>query len=237
MRKWRIFRLSLIIAAGLFVSTDSYAFLDFLFGPNIDFDPKTVNSLTYAQLSGSKNTLDPQVFNIGLKAYSCANKKGLGNKSILTIIDYSKPSSQPRMWVIDLARKKVKYQELVAHGKNSGELVPTHFSNSINSLQSSIGVYKTAVTYYGKDGYSLRLQGLEKGYNNNAMSRAVVVHGADYVSQDMIHRYGEIGRSWGCPAVSQNMLKPTINTIKGGTLVVAYYPDHSWLKESSFLHC
>jgi hypothetical protein len=235
--KLRSLILSAATMATMLVSANSYAFMDWLFGPGINFNPKDVNGLTYDQLSGNKSQLDPQVFNLGLKAYSCANKRGLEDKPVLTIIDYSKPSSQPRMWVIDLAHKKVKYQELVAHGKNSGELVPTHFSNSSNSLESSIGVYKTAYTYTGKNGYSLRLQGLEQGYNSNAMSRAVVIHGADYVSQDMIQKYGEIGRSWGCPAVSKNMLKPTINTIKGGTLVFAYYPDRSWLRQSSFLHC
>lgn len=235
--KLRSLILSSATMTTLLVSANSYAFLDWLFDSDANFNPKDVNGLTYDQLSGSKNQLDPQVFDLGVKAYTCANKRGLESKPVLTIIDYSKPSSQPRMWIIDLAHKKVKYEELVAHGKNSGELVPTHFSNSVNSLESSIGVYKTAYTYYGKDGYSLRLQGLEKGYNSNAMSRAVVIHGADYVSQDMIHKYGEIGRSWGCPAVSENMLKPTINTIKGGTLVFAYYPDRSWLKQSSFLHC
>lgn len=219
-------------------ASNSYAFwLTDMFSPMPTFNQQSLNGLTFSQLSGNKSNLDPKVFNLGLTAYGCANKRGIEDKPILTIIDYSKPSSEPRMWVIDLARKKVKYQELVAHGKNSGELVPTHFSNSPNSLESSIGVYKTAYTYYGKNGYSIRLQGLEKGYNSNAMSRAVVIHGANYVSEDMVHKYGELGKSWGCPAVSKKMLAPTINTIKGGTLVFAYYPDHSWLRSSSFLHC
>jgi hypothetical protein len=222
---------------GLLFSVNSYAFFDSYYaGSPINFEPQAVNGITYSELSGSKSDLDPNVFNLGLKAYSCAAKRGVGKKPVLTIIDYSKPSNEPRMWVIDLAHKKVKYQELVAHGKNSGDLVPKHFSNSVNSLASSIGVYKTANTYFGKDGYSLRLQGLEPGYNSNAMRRAVVIHGADYVSQNAA-RYGSIGRSWGCPAVSKDMIKPTINTIKDGTLVFAYYPDHSWLRESSYLHC
>lgn len=224
---------------GLLFSANTYAFFDSFYTPSssVNFEPKAVNGLTYSELSGSKGELDPTVFNLGLKAYSCAAKRGVNNKPVLTIIDFSKPSNEPRMWVIDLAHKKVKYQELVAHGKNSGDLVPKHFSNSVNSLASSIGVYKTANTYFGKDGYSLRLQGLEPGFNSNAMRRAVVIHGADYVSQSEVRNYGTIGRSWGCPAVSKDMLKPTINTIKDGTVVFAYYPDHSWLRESSYLHC
>lgn len=226
-----------IATAGFLISSSSYAFMDWMFGSTINLDPKTLSGLTYDDLSGTKNQLDPGVFNLGLKAYSCASKRGYQTKPVFTIIDYSKPSSEPRMFVIDLAHKKVKYQELVAHGKNSGDLVPNRFSNTANSLESSIGLYKTAFTYYGKNGYSLRLQGLEEGYNTNAMSRAVVIHGADYVNQDLVQKYGEIGRSWGCPAVSKQMLKPTINSIKGGTLVFAYYPDRSWLRQSSFLHC
>ncbi|NNM58901.1 MAG: murein L,D-transpeptidase catalytic domain family protein [Legionellales bacterium] len=229
--------LTTITISSLLISGSSYAFMDWLFGSSITLDSETMNGLKYEDLSGSKNKLDPSVFNLGLKAYSCATKRGYQTKPVFTIIDYSKPSSEPRMFIIDLAHKKVKYQELVAHGKNSGDLVPKHFSNSANSLESSIGLYKTAFTYYGKNGYSLRLQGLEAGYNTNAMSRAVVIHGADYVNEDLVRKYGEIGRSWGCPAVSKDMLKPTINSIKGGTLVFAYYPDRSWLRESSFLHC
>lgn len=237
MKTLRSFILTIAAITGMLVSVNSYAFMDWLFGSNIKFDPKMVNGLTYEQLSGSKDQLSPEVFNLGLKAYSCANKRGIEKKPMLTIIDYSKPSSQPRMWIIDLSRKKVKYQELVAHGQNSGDLIPDHFSNSENSLESSIGVYKTAFTYYGRDGYSLRLQGLEEGYNSNAMARAIVIHGADYVSPDRVRKTGVLGRSWGCPAVSKKMLKPTINNIKDGTLVFAYYPDRSWLHQSSFLHC
>ncbi len=226
-----------IASVGLMASANSYAFwgLDDLVGSSSSgkFDTKTVNTLTYDKLAGNKSQLNPKVFDLGMKAYTCASKRGVAQKPVLTIIDYSKPSSQPRMWVIDLAKKKVKYQQHVAHGKNSGDLYAKHFSNKSNSLASSLGVYQTASTYNGKNGYSLRLQGLEPGFNNNAMSRAVVIHGANYVDD----RSGRVGRSWGCPAVSKKMLKPTINTIKGGSLVFAYYPDSSWLRRSSYLHC
>ncbi len=136
---------------------------------------------------------------------------------ILTIIDYTLPSTQKRFFVINLHTGKLIFQEYVAHGKNSGENYAVSFSNEVGSLKSSVGVFRTGDTYIGKHGYSLRLTGLEKGKNDNASKRDIVIHGASYVSEDFIRRYGRLGRSWGCPALPVDKVRAIIDTIKGGT--------------------
>lgn len=187
-------------------------------------------------LKSQADNIDEKVLRLSLIAYVNARRHGLDNKSILTVIDYSKPSHERRLWVFDLKRGRTLYNTWVSHGKNSGQIYATSFSNTPGSLKSSIGVYKTAETYVGNEGYSLRLSGLEPGFNSNAYSRDVVVHGAWYVSPATIKRYGAIGRSWGCPAVDKTLSTPLINTIKGNTVVVAYYPDRYWLSHSRFLN-
>ena len=142
---------------------------------------------------------------------------------ILTVIDYQLPSSKPRFWVIDLIQKKILYQEYVAHGRNTGMKFAKKFSNTQNSKQTSLGVFRTLGTYLGKHGYSLRLQGLQKGVNDNAFKRAIVMHGADYVSESFLKKHGRLGRSWGCPALDRRVSKKIIETIKGGTYLFAYY--------------
>lgn len=159
----------------------------------------------------------------------------LKNKQILSIIDFSIPSRQKRLWIIDLARKELLFHELVAHGKNSGGDMPTSFSNVPNSNQSSIGFYVTSNTYYGKHGLSLRLQGKEKGYNDNAMRRAIVMHGANYVNEGIVKSLGRLGRSFGCPSVRQEVYKPIINKVKEGSCLFIYYPDTAYLQKSNYL--
>ena len=183
------------------------------------------------------STLNPKVLQLAEKAFYCANKRGLVNKPVLTIIDYSEPSSQKRLWVIDMAKAKVKFNELVAHGQGSGGATATKFSDSQNSLASSLGVFVTKQPYIGHNGISLRIQGLEPGINDHALQRNVVFHGADYVSEAIAESQGRVGRSWGCPALARDQAKATINEIQGGSLVFAYYPDKHWLKDSSFLSC
>jgi len=181
-----------------------------------------------------------KVLHRALEAYLCAVRvRGIKDpKKVLTIIDYSLPSNTKRMWVIDLKRKKVLYFTLVAHGKLTGDGGKAlRFSDRPHSLQSSIGLFRTGSTYYGHDGYSLRIKGLEKGFNDTAEDRHVIIHGAWYVSRNMIKRYGTIGRSWGCPALDEKIVKPVIDTIKDGTLLFIYYPDPKWLKTSTFLQC
>ncbi len=183
------------------------------------------------------STLNPKVLQLAEKAFYCARKRGVVNKQFLTIIDYSQPSTKKRLWVIDMTKFKIKFNELVAHGSGSGANIPTKFSDTTNSHQSSLGVFVTKNTYIGHNGLSLRMQGLEPGVNSHALQRDVVFHGADYVSEAAAQSQGRIGRSWGCPALARNKAKDTINTIQGGSLVFAYYPDPSWLKKSAFLSC
>lgn len=175
------------------------------------------------------------VLRLSLKAYLKAKQEGFVTKPILTVIDYTKPSSQKRMWVFDLTKGTTLFNTWVSHGKNSGEINATSFSNMPGSLKSALGVFVTGQTYFGKNGYSLHMRGLEKGINNNAYTRSIVIHGASYVNPDIIRRYGRIGRSWGCPAVSPRLSKPIIDTIKNDSLIFAYYPDQHWLSKSKFL--
>jgi hypothetical protein len=173
---------------------------------------------------------------MSLVAYLNARHKGLPVKHLVTIIDYSKASSERRLWVIDLRNAKVLFNTWVSHGRNSGKINPTSFSNVTGSLKSSLGVFLTTKTpYIGSNGYSLRLIGLENGINDKALQRAIVFHGAWYANPDVIKKYGFLGRSWGCPAVSEDTIRPLINAIKDQTLVFVYYPDQHWLNHSTFL--
>lgn len=199
---------------------------------------ETFGSSAWAQkefqlLKSQARNIDDKVLRLSLTAYQNARKHGYGGKQILTVIDYSKRSTEKRLWVFDLKKNRALYNTWVSHGKNSGLAEATSFSNSNGSLKSSIGIFQTANAYMGKNGYSLRVHGLERGVNDNAYSRAIVIHGAAYANAASIN--GRMGRSWGCPAVPQNMAKPIINTIKEKSLVFAYYPDRSWLSRSAFL--
>ena len=180
--------------------------------------------------------LNPHIVKLAIKAFSSAQVSGVHiTKPILTIIDYTLPSTYKRLWVIDIARKKILYNSLVAHGKYSGENYTTNFSNRINSLQTSVGLFLTENTYLGRYGYSLRLQGLEKGFNDNAKVRAIVFHGAPYVNKKFAATVGRIGRSWGCPAVEPKLATPIINTIKDGTLIFSFSNHPQWLNQSKFI--
>lgn len=174
------------------------------------------------------------VLRLALSAFDRASHQGLVHKPILTVIDYSEASSEERLWVFDLAKVKLLYQTYVAHGRNSGDLYSTRFSNQNRSLESSLGTYVTENTYNGSNGYSLNLKGLEHGYNDQALNRRVVMHGAWYVTEDFIKQHGQAGRSWGCPAVAPTLAKPIINTIKDGSVIFAYYHDQKWLSHSEY---
>ncbi len=179
--------------------------------------------------------LRADVLTLALDATRCAGARGLvSRRNILAVIDYSLPSSQPRLFVFDLTTRKLLFRELVAHGKNSGGNVTSFFSNDPGSLATSFGLFVTADTYFGHNGYSLRLKGLEAGINDRAWDRAIVMHGASYVSGEAIRALGRLGRSWGCPAVRQEIADKVINTLRGGTAVFAYYPDKNWLTRSTF---
>lgn len=177
------------------------------------------------------------VLELALKAYECARSARLVEAGPLTIIDYSLPSTAHRLWVIDVPARRVVFNELVAHGRASGDNYAAAFSNEPGSRQSSLGLFRTEDTYAGEHGMSLRLDGLEPGINDRAMERAIVMHGAPYVSPTVIAARGELGRSWGCPALERGVERRVIERIKGGTAVFAYYPDPHWLRTSRFLRC
>ncbi|MBI5447440.1 MAG: murein L,D-transpeptidase catalytic domain family protein [Gammaproteobacteria bacterium] len=186
-------------------------------------------------LSKQAQDLNPKVIKLALNAYDKARSEGYDQKEVLTVIDYSRPSNQRRLWVFDLRNERLLFNELVSHGRNSGDVVASSFSNQPNSLKTSIGVYATGSTYAGEHGYSLRLTGLEPGFNNNVYNRAIVMHGAWYVNTQYARQHGAIGRSWGCPAIDPQVVRPVIDTISHGTVLVAYYPDRAWLNSSSYL--
>lgn len=159
----------------------------------------------------------------------------INRAEVITIIDFSLPSDKERLWVLDLSKRKVLYHCLVAHGRNSGYLTAENFSNVPGSNASSPGFYKTGETYSGKHGLSLTLDGLEKGINDNARERAIVMHGADYVSDDFVRKYGRLGRSFGCPAVPEDLCKDIIQTIKGGSCLFIYVPQTSYTSNSHII--
>jgi hypothetical protein len=189
-----------------------------------DFDPTAIGNI------------ESDVFEKALNAASCAVRSGaVAAPETLTVIDYSKPSTERRLWVFDLKAKELVYEELVAHGQGSGANMATQFSNTDESHQTSLGLFVARETYIGKHGYSLRLDGLDRGVNDRARERAIVMHGAPYVSEQFVKANGRLGRSWGCPAISAAVAKPMIDRVKGGGLVFAYYPDAGWLKTSKYL--
>lgn len=188
-------------------------------------------------LTGLAPTANPKVLGLALAATECASGQSRPPSERLAVIDYSKPSTEARLWVFDLGTRKLLYSELVAHGRNTGENLATKFSNTAESRESSLGLFRTLGTYIGHNGYSLRMEGLEPGTNDHALERALVIHGAPYVSQSIARQQGRIGRSLGCPAVRNEIARPLIDTLKNGQYVFSYYPDSHWLKSSPYLKC
>lgn len=180
--------------------------------------------------------ISKDVLNLAVTAFNCANNGSAPIKN-LSVIDYSLPSTAKRFWSFDIINNKLLYNDLVAHGKNTGANHAKYFSNVQGSKKSSLGLFKTGATYTGRNGYSLYLNGLEKGINDLAYKRSIVMHGAKYVSQDFINKHGRLGRSWGCPAFTQTIAKEIIDTIKQDQYLFIYYPDDNWLKNSSYLNC
>jgi len=198
--------------------------------------PPSPSPALIAALEQEAPALAPAVLELALSARETAARAGLvPHPEILTVIDYSLPSTQPRLWVFNLEKRRLLFHELVAHGQRSGENLATHFSNRCGSRQTSLGLFVTADTYNGQNGYSLRLEGLEAGINDRAHDRAIVIHGAPYVSASTVAELGRLGRSLGCPAVSKTVARALIDTIKDGTAVFAYYPEWKWLARSAFL--
>ena len=193
------------------------------------------NAVDLAKLAPDAN---PKVLQLALEARACAaSSLGQAAAPRLAVIDYSYASTKPRLWVFDLEQDKVLFHEVVAHGQGTGENMALHFSNKDASHQSSLGLFRTADTYTGHNGYSLRMQGLEPGTNDAAMARAIVMHGAPYVNTAMAQKQGRLGRSWGCPAVRPEIAHQIIDSLKNGQMIFSYYPDSNWLARSPFIHC
>jgi hypothetical protein len=182
--------------------------------------------------------ISQNVLQLAVGAVSCAvNSGAIETPRTLTVIDYSRPSTEKRLWVFDVPSGRVLFRELVAHGRNTGENMATSFSDVMNSRQSSLGLFVTRDAYVGSNGYSLRMQGLEPGFNGNAIDRAIVMHGAPYVDAALAKQQGRIGRSWGCPALREAVARDVIDTVRGGGVIFSYYPDKNWLSGSQFLNC
>lgn len=190
-----------------------------------------------AMLKNEAPTMNEALINKAATALKCTITYHIANNNILTVIDYSLPSNQKRLWIFDLSQKKLLFHTYVSHGIKSGTLLTDNFSNKYNSKASSIGVYKTDKAYYGREGLSLRLEGLERHFNDNAMNRAIVMHGGWYMDEAFIKKYGRPGRSWGCPALPLSLYQPIIKTIKDNSLLVVYYPSDEWFGKSKFLTC
>ena len=184
-----------------------------------------------------KNKIDPLVLSKALSGYYSLKEQGKVNRDgILTVIDFNRPSIDERLFVIDINQCRLLYSGLVAHGSGSGENYAQSFSNAQGSHQSSLGFYTTGDTYDGKNGYSLKLQGLERGINDNAEARSIVIHGASYVSYDYIRQHGRLGRSQGCPALSLDSLQQVINLIKGGSCLFIYHGGSGYAIKSTLLN-
>lgn len=200
-------------------------------------NPVTNSQLSvYDELDLSRSGLSRYAFNYAVKGYNYLLADGkLKNEQIISIVDFSQASSKKRLYIIDLKNKKVLFNTYVSHGRNSGKAMANEFSNEPESNKSSLGFYVTGDTYIGKHGFSMRLFGEEKGINDNANSRAIVMHSAPYVSEGAIRMQGFVGRSLGCPALPENLYKPIIETIKNGSCLFLYSPDKYYAAHSDIL--
>ena len=207
-------------------------------GQSLTFDvnPFKINSSVFYKFPELRNKISSKVLSAALAGYSALKEQGkVTRDGILTVIDFDRPSVDERLFVIDVNQGKLLYSALVAHGSGSGENYAQSFSNVPGSRQSSLGFFTTGQTYDGKNGYSLRLQGLESGLNDNAESRSIVIHGADYVSYDFIKKHGRLGRSEGCPALSFDAFQQVIDLIKGGSCLFIYHDGKDVISKSTIL--
>ncbi|AQG78347.1 hypothetical protein AWR27_02740 [Spirosoma montaniterrae] len=194
--------------------------------------PKATGHLAvYDQLNLEQMGLHRDVFEYALRGWQKMDTE----KPVLSIVDMSQPSTKKRFYVVDLQNKKLLFNTYVAHGQNSGDLIPKRFSNVNASFQTSLGFYRTLGTYMGKHGLSLQLKGLEKGVNDQVQNRNIVLHGADYACEEWIKKNGRLGRSQGCPAVPYTDSKGIIEAVKGGTCLFVYAPNTDYISQSAYL--
>ena len=191
----------------------------------------------YEEMDLRSAGLTKTAFTLAYRGYKNLVNRGIvSHDNIITVADFSQSSRKKRLYIIDVENKDVIMQTYVAHGRNSGKEFAKSFSNKISSLKSSLGFYITKGTYFGEHGLSLRIEGVDRGFNDNAFRRAVVVHGADYLGDSFVQRNPFSGRSWGCPAVPAKQSKEIINTIKGGSVMFIYHPSTQYLKKSRILN-
>ena len=192
----------------------------------------------YSFLNLSQLGLSEEAYQFAVKGFNKLKEQGqLLNSSVLTIIDFSQPSNNKRMYVIDLYKKALLFNTYVAHGKNTGNEFAEKFSNIPGTLQSSLGFYITENMAIGsKVGLSLILKGMEKGINDKAREREIIIHGADYATEDFIKKNGRLGRSFGCPSLPPDLIKPVAESIKDGTCLFIYKHDENYLNKSTVLN-
>jgi len=204
-----------------------------------EFDAgKAIYNDVYSAVKLAETGLVRNIFDLAIKGLKKLDANGkLKNPTIVTIADYSQSSNKKRLYVIDLKNRKLLFNTYVAHGRNTGSEFAKYFSNDEGSLKSSLGFYITEHPIIGSHtGFSLLIDGVEKGFNDNAIRRAIIIHGADYASEDYIRKTGRLGRSWGCPALPTNLNKTIIECIKGGTCLFIYNPDNKYICKSSLLN-
>lgn len=239
-KKMRVYLIPLAMLMGSFVFGSAKSKSISKIAPIISAAPNKVldkNAFLYDSLQLSDLGLSKAAFQYALTGYNTLIEAGRIQKdNILTIIDFSLPSSKKRLFVIDLVSGQLLFNTFVSHGKNSGTVIATRFSNAFNSKKSSLGFYTTAGTYLGKHGYSLRLEGLEAGINDNAFKRGIVIHSAKYVSENTVNSKGFVGRSQGCPAIPESLKKPIIETIRDGSCIFIYSPDRFYASHSKLLN-
>ncbi|MBD8487826.1 murein L,D-transpeptidase catalytic domain family protein [Echinicola sp. CAU 1574] len=230
--------LALVLSTALSAYTPEYKLENL---PTISSSENTAEVLlskikVHLQSDKKESTLSEEALQLGVSGYLKLAKAGeIPEDKPLTIIDFSLPSSMKRLWTIDPVSGNILHHTFVSHGRNSGNLMATKFSNTNSSYMSSLGFYRTAETYSGKHGYSLRLDGIEKGVNDNARKRAIVIHGAEYANPEFITKTGRLGRSLGCPALPMAVFKDIIDTIKENSCLFIYAPDRAYHKNSQLL--
>lgn len=192
----------------------------------------------YSALNLSELGLSHEVFQLALKGHNKLEAEGrLNNPDVLTIVDFSQTSKNKRMYVIDINQQKLLFNTLVAHGRNTGGEYAQHFSNENGTHKSSLGFYVTKNNNMGSSvGFSLIIEGIEKGFNDNAVSRQIILHGANYATEDFINKNGSLGRSFGCPALPPELIKPVVDVIENGSCLFIYYPDSNYLSKSPVLN-
>jgi len=202
----------------------------------VDSSGASTYSNLYEMLNLDSLELSREAFTCAVTGYNNLVAQGaISRQEVLSIVDFSLPSSKKRLFIIDLAAGKLLFNTYVSHGRNSGMAQATRFSNDLNSFQSSLGFYITGKTYKGEHGFSLRLEGVEKGINDNALNRGIVIHAADYVNEKLAAKRGYIGRSLGCPAVPVKLHRPIIQQIKDGSCLFVYGPDTNYTAKSAMI--